>query len=87
MKYQIKFRTSAIREIKSLPLSLRKRVCDAIDTLETDPRQMGYKKLKGFVNLFRIRVNEIRIIYTIEDKILTVEIIKIGYRREVYKKR
>ena len=87
MKYQIKFRTSAIREIKSLPPNLQQRVRSAIDSLESDPRPIGYKKLKGFANLFRIRISEIRVLYSIEDKMLIIEIIKIGYRREVYKKR
>src|SRR5437763_244601 len=83
MKFQIKFRTSALSEIKSLQPNLKNRVRDAIDSLEKDPRPMGYKKLKGFANLFRIRISNIRVIYSIDDQIVTVTIIKIGNRREV----
>ncbi|KAA6333308.1 Toxin RelE [termite gut metagenome] len=53
--------------------------------LEQNPRPFGYIKLSGFVNLYRIRVGVYRIIYTIEDEILTVEVIKIDHRNSAYK--
>ncbi|MDR1403426.1 MAG: type II toxin-antitoxin system RelE/ParE family toxin [Tannerellaceae bacterium] len=39
----------------------------------------------GSENTYRIRVGVYRIIYTIEDEILTVEVVKIDRRRNVYK--
>ncbi|MDR2425530.1 MAG: type II toxin-antitoxin system RelE/ParE family toxin, partial [Prevotellaceae bacterium] len=53
--------------------------------LEHNPRPFGCVKLSGFENTYRIRVGIYRIIYTIEDNILTVEIVKIDHRNKVYK--
>jgi len=61
MNYQVKLRTSSVKELKSLQPNLRERVSIAIDALANEPRPSGCKKLKGFSNLFRIRVGDIRI--------------------------
>jgi mRNA interferase RelE/StbE len=53
--------------------------------LANNPRPFGYIKLIGFNSLYRIRVGVYRIIYTIEDETLTVEVIKIDHRRSVYR--
>ena len=53
--------------------------------LANDPRPPGSKKLKGVIPaLWRIRVRDYRVIYAIQDQTVTVEIIRIGHRREVY---
>ena len=87
MKYRIEFRASAVKEILSLPEKLAARVRVAIDGLAEDPRPHGYIKLEGFKDLYRIRVSDIRIIYSIDDGIRIVEIRSIGNRREVYRKK
>ena len=53
-------------------------------TLAVDPRPHDCKKLKNTDNEYRIRVGVYRIIYTIEDKIVTVTIVKIAHRGESY---
>ena len=85
MKYEIKFRTSALKDILSLPKQMSVRVQTAIDTLSENPRPVGYVKLHGVENLFRIRVGDIRIVYTIEDQIRIVEVRTVGNRREIYR--
>ncbi|WP_142602743.1 type II toxin-antitoxin system RelE family toxin [Solitalea koreensis] len=45
----------------------------------------GCKKLKGFKDLYRIRVNDYRIIYRIENQIVTIEILKIRHGKDIYK--
>ncbi|MDR2690734.1 MAG: type II toxin-antitoxin system RelE/ParE family toxin [Dysgonamonadaceae bacterium] len=51
--------------------------------LANNPRPEGYKKLIGSQNTYRIRAGIYRIIYTIEDKILTVKVVKIDHRKTV----
>ena len=51
--------------------------------LATDCRPAGYKKLKG-LEAYRIRVGNYRIIYEIKDNILTIEVVAIGHRKDVY---
>jgi mRNA interferase RelE/StbE len=53
--------------------------------LEQNPRPFGCIKLVGSENAYRIRVGMYRIIYTVEDTVLTVEVIKIDHRSNVYK--
>ena len=60
------------------------RVKKSIYNLADNPRPFGYKKLKGR-NAYRIRKGNYRIIYEIEDKIITVTIINVGHRKNVYK--
>jgi len=57
-----------------------------IDGLATDPWPTGSKKLVGEIDLWRVRVGDFRIIYTIEDEVLVVHVVRIGNRRDVYEK-
>jgi mRNA interferase RelE/StbE len=43
------------------------------------------KKLGGKADYFRIRVGEYRVLYRIEGKRVTVVVVKIGHRRDVYR--
>jgi mRNA interferase RelE/StbE len=54
-------------------------------SLEQNPRPSGCKKLVGSENAYRIRTGIYRIVYTVKDDILTVEIIKIDHRSSVYR--
>jgi mRNA interferase RelE/StbE len=53
--------------------------------LAENPRPQGYRKLEGFADLYRIRVGKYRVVYSIEDKILRVEVINVDHRKDVYK--
>ena len=55
-----------------------------IQGLASHPRPTGYQKLSG-QSQYRIRQGDYRILYAIDDTRRTVEIIKIGHRREVYR--
>jgi mRNA interferase RelE/StbE len=59
------------------------RIVKAINDLADNPRPNGYKKLTGRTG-YRIRIGNYRIIYTIEDKILTIFVIDIGHRKNIY---
>lgn len=60
------------------------RLKSAIVKLGNNPRPHGYKKLKGR-NAYRIREGNYRVIYEIKDKVLTVIVITIGHRKDIYK--
>jgi mRNA interferase RelE/StbE len=57
-----------------------------IDDLANDPRPPGVKKLSAEEELYRIRVGNYRIIYAIQDDILLVTVVKVGDRKEVYRR-
>ncbi|MFH1004664.1 MAG: type II toxin-antitoxin system RelE/ParE family toxin [Bacteroidota bacterium] len=86
MKYRILFKASARKELNNLPDRHIEAIDKKILLLMNNPRSIGYKKLSGILNLYRVRVMDYRIIYSIHDKILIIEVIKIAHRKDVYKK-
>ena len=82
--YRLIILPAAQRELRSLPKSIRTRIRNRIDALLIDPRPPGVKKLRGFKNLYRIRVGVYRVIYRIEDDRLVVVIVEVGHRRDIY---
>jgi len=85
MPYTIGFSASAEREFKSLDRSLQRRIGSRVEALATNPYPPGARKLQAGPDLFRIRVGDYRVIYRVDGKQVTVLIVKIGHRREVYR--
>lgn len=85
MPYIVEFSTSAQREFRALERANQLRIATHIDGLASNPFPSGAKKLKGSADHYRIRVGDYRVIYRIDGKRLTVLILKIGHRREVYR--
>jgi mRNA interferase RelE/StbE len=84
--YSIEFTPAALRELESLPRHARKRVGKKIDLLAQNPRPAGAVAIKGGEGLLRLRIGVYRIIYRVEDDRLVVLLIRIGRRKEVYRK-
>jgi mRNA interferase RelE/StbE len=85
MAYQIEIKKSAAKEIAALPRADQERIRDKIDDLTNEPRPVGCEKLAGADDTYRVRVGTYRIIYTVDDGIVTVTIVRVGHRREVYR--
>jgi len=86
--YRIKILPTAQKELASLPKAIRIRIGKKIDSLQTNPTPQGVKLLKGKEReAYRVRVGDYRILYQIKKDILTVLVIKIGHRKEVYRAR
>lgn len=83
--YRILIKKTALKSLDKLPLDIIESINEKILALAKNPRPRGCKKLNLKENLYWIRVSSYRIVYTIQDKILTIEIIKISKRDEVYK--
>lgn len=83
--YQIEFSKKAQKQFKVLPKSTQNRLIAKINLLSENPRPVDCKKLKGVKDLFRLRVGDYRVVYTIEDEYLLILIVEVGHRREVYK--
>ena len=74
------------KQILALGQTDRERVVLALEKLEQNPRPRGAAKLKAR-SAWRIRVGNYRIIYEIKDNKLTILILAVGHRREVYRKK
>ncbi|HEY5548365.1 MAG TPA: type II toxin-antitoxin system RelE/ParE family toxin [Coriobacteriia bacterium] len=77
---------SARREIEHLEQQDAGRVMAAIGSLRNDPRPHGCEKLSA-LDRYRIRVGSYRVVYTIDDAIVTVVVVKVGHRRDVYRRK
>ena len=84
-KYQVLFSKTAAKEIRRLPNEMVSRILEKSRELATEPRPAGCKKLVGEKEqLWRIRAGDYRIIYSIDDTILVIDIRRIAHRRDVY---
>lgn len=82
--YSIFFRDSVRKDLATIPNHDLKRIMQRIASLAEQPRPNGYEKLTG-QERYRIRQGNYRIIYSIQDLELTVWVVKVGHRREVYR--
>jgi mRNA interferase RelE/StbE len=83
-EYKLQFARSARKELEALPTPIVRRILPRIESLLTDPRPAGCKKLIGTRGLWRIRVGDYRVIYSILDEIVTIEVIAVRHRGDAY---
>ena len=83
--YSLVIKKSAERELRVLPKADVRRVTERIRGLAPNPRPPGNEKLSG-QERYRIRQGDYRIVYAVDDDRHAVEVVKIGHRREVYRK-
>ena len=81
--YSIEIKKSAAKEIEKLPKTVLKRILNKIQSLSTEPRPSGCKKLTADEK-YRLRVGDYRILYSIEDDRLVIYIVKVGHRKKIY---
>lgn len=86
MSFQLEYKSSVKKELRKLSSPDRLAIINKIQQLKTEPRPMGSAKLKGSIDLFRIRHGDYRAIYQLKKDVLIVLTIRIGHRREIYKK-
>ena len=84
MTYHVEVTASAFRSLKKLDTNDRPRIHGAIALLGKDPRPPGSRPMKGRPG-FRVRVGDYRILYTVNDTIVTVVVVAIGHRRDIYR--
>jgi len=85
LAYQIAFTAQAFKQLKKLGKSKEKLFRPVIEALAIDPRPPGAVKLKGRDNEYRVRVGDYRIVYTLQDDVLLITVIKVAHRRDAYR--
>ena len=85
-RYRIEISHTAEKQLKKLRQEDQRRVVKAMVSLGNDPYPKGSRKLTGYDDVFRIRVGEFRILYSVSAKKLIIIILKIGQRKDVYRK-
>lgn len=84
--YELIVRKSVSTDLRAIPKQDLQRILARIAALATDPRPPGCEKLSG-LERYRIRQGSYRILYEIQDARLTVTVVKVGHRRDVYRAR
>jgi mRNA interferase RelE/StbE len=85
IQYQIRILPAAEKSLSKLPKKMQLRIQGAITVLASNPLPPVAKKLVGR-DSYRLRVSDYRIVYSIHENILTVKIISIRHRSEIYKR-
>lgn len=82
--YKIFFKSSVRKDLLKIPKKDLKKILARIELLAGEPRPIGCEKLSG-QEKYRIRQGVYRILYSIQDNELTIWVVKVAHRREVYK--
>lgn len=81
--YRVELRPAAVRALRKLDPQIRLRIQGVIALLAQDPRPPGARALQGRDGL-RVRVGDYRVVYTVDDNVLTVVVVRLVHRRDVY---
>ncbi|MDY0375206.1 MAG: type II toxin-antitoxin system RelE/ParE family toxin [Desulfobacterium sp.] len=81
--YKIFFKSSVWKDFKSIPDKDLTKILACIESLGENPHQSGCKKLSG-QEKYRLRYGRYRIIYSIQDDEVSIWIVKVGYRKNIY---
>lgn len=82
--YQIEWKPSALKELKRIDKTIVPRIVDTAQSLASNPRPSGVRKIKGSSRLFRVRVADYRIVYEVIDEKLLIHIVRVRHRKDVY---
>jgi mRNA interferase RelE/StbE len=85
MAYTVTYSPRGERSVRKISQQARETVLSALQELSKNPRPPGAIKLKG-MDAWRLRVNDYRVIYEINDGAAQVLVIKVAHRKEAYKK-
>jgi mRNA interferase RelE/StbE len=81
-EYKIYFKKSVEKDFCAIPKKDLQKLILRIQALASDPRLPGHEKLTG-QERYRVRQGHYRIIYSIQDKALTVWVVKVGHRKDI----
>ena len=85
MSYRIEVKKSAAKSLRKIPKADQKRIADKIDSLAENPPNPDTTKMKGNNPFHKVRVGDYRIVYEIHEAVLSILIVKIGHRKDIYK--
>ena len=83
-RYELRFKPSVAKDLRGIPPADVRRILARVESLRDDPRPPGCEKLST-QERYRLRQGNYRILYTVADAGVVVEVIKVGHRREVYR--
>ena len=85
MAFSVIYQGPAEAALRKLPREIQVRILRKVDQLAGNPFPPGTEKFRAATDLWRIRIGDYRVVYTVERKELLVLVLKVGHRREVYR--
>jgi mRNA interferase RelE/StbE len=82
--YRIDWKEKAVKELDKLDASISRRIFKSVDELKDKFSEKDIKKLKGYSNLYRLRVGDFRVIFELERDLIII--LKIGHRESIYER-
>ena len=82
--YKVYFKESVEKDLRQIPQKEIKKILRRIESLTVNPRPQGCEKLTG-QERYRIRHGHYRILYSVQDNELTIWVVKISHRKDVYR--
>lgn len=83
--YKVQWKASAKKELRRLPNEVIPRIITAVEQLTSEPTPPGCRKLVGSSHTYRLRVGDYRILYSIQQLKLVIEIIRVAHRKDAYR--
>ncbi len=83
-EYEILFKESVYKDLKTIPKADLRKILSRIKKHSDDPRPAGCEKLTG-QERYRLRQGRYRIVYSIQDDKLTIWVVKVGHRKDIYR--
>ena len=83
-EYKLFFKKSVQKDFNTIPKNDLRRILNRIEALTKDPRPPGCEKLTG-QERYRLRQGRYRIVYSIQDDELTVWVVKVVHRKQIYR--
>jgi len=83
-RFELRFKPTVAKDLRGIPKTEVRRLLKRIQALGDEPRPAGCEKLTGR-DLYRIRQGVYRIVYSVDDAAIVIEVIKLGHRRDVYR--
>lgn len=82
--YKVYFKASVEKDFTTIPKKDLKKILKRIGELADNPRPSGCEKLTG-QERYRLRQGRYRIVYSIQDDELTVWVVKVAHRKDIYR--
>jgi len=83
--YKLLWKRSAEKELCKLPREAIVRLASLAESLVENPFPSGVRKLAGTEHTYRVRAGDYRLVYSVEEQRLVIEVVRVGHRKEVYR--
>ncbi|MFI5333467.1 MAG: type II toxin-antitoxin system RelE/ParE family toxin [Candidatus Babeliales bacterium] len=83
--YALELAPSAEKQLKKLETSVAKAIDEKLEDLIEGVPNLDIRKMEGADDTYRLRCGDYRVIFEVKKHIVTILVIKIAHRKEVYR--